>query len=416
MALTSRSVAVTGLGVVSALGADVALHYRRLCSGESGIVARLLKDGIPVNTWAPVDSRAYRRRIENRMLRKLLQPSAAMAVVAAGQAIEDAGLLRDSGRLARAGIFVGSVSFELTPDLFLPALELSINKAGDFDFESFANRGMSQLDPLLIVKGLPNGGLCGIAIEFGVLGPNLNIANDSIGGTQAIAAAVAAIASGDTEIAIAGGYDSLLQAEHMVSDYLEGRFGESGLNGYTVGEGAAMCVLESAEHALGRGARIYAEIASVEENCGEFTNGCMPLVAVARRALESAGLESELQAPQILFGDLLGIDTDDKRELVALPVALGTSAAITGHVGALGFTGAASGAFSFVHAALSISTSIIPPAVNCFGYSSPPGVRIITHSELTQSDTRLVWHSDGGLKNVAIVLRRSPYSDGGRTE
>jgi 3-oxoacyl-[acyl-carrier-protein] synthase II len=344
------------------------------------------------------------------MLRKLLQQSSTMAVVAAGEALDDAGLRNDAKRLTLSGIFIGSVSFEMSPELFVPALDVSINKTGDFDSEYFANRGMAQLDPLLIVKGLPNAGLCGIAIEFGLLGPNLNIANDSIGGTQAIAAATAAIANGDAEIAIAGAYDSLLQPEYMAAHFIESRFANANHTGYSVGEGAAMCVLESIEHARSRGARVYAEIASVEENCGSEQKTCSALAGVARRAIESAGVECSEQVPNIVFGDLLGIHRDDDRELCAARMVLGKSAAITGHIGAIGFTGAATGVFSFVHAVLSLSTGVVPPTLGrCYDQSQP--VRIIAQAEEAQTDMRLVWHSDQGLKNVAIVLRRADFSN-----
>ena len=190
--------------MVSALAPNCAEHYRRLLAGESGLVEQPVEDGLPVKTWAPAWRDRYGSRIENRMLRKLLQPSAAMAVLAAGQALTDAGLRNDAERLERTGLFIGSVSFELPQGLYVPALDASLNTAGQFDFKYFAQRGMAALDPLLIVKGLPNAGLCGISIEFGVLGPNLNIANDSMGGLQAVAAAMAAIVRGDAEIAVAG--------------------------------------------------------------------------------------------------------------------------------------------------------------------------------------------------------------------
>ena len=89
----SARVVITGMGVVSALGVGLDTHYPRLLTGKSGIVDRVVEppDDLPVYAWAPVQGFPSGKIIRNRMLRKLLQPSAAMAVVAAGEAIRDAG-------------------------------------------------------------------------------------------------------------------------------------------------------------------------------------------------------------------------------------------------------------------------------------------------------------------------------------
>jgi 3-oxoacyl-[acyl-carrier-protein] synthase II len=411
--MNSDGVVMTGMGVVSALAASLKEHYPLLLAGRSGIVKRVIDppDDLPVSAWAQAPHQLVSQRITQRMLRKLLQPSAAMAVVAAGEALKDAGLEQDFECLEQTGLYIGSVSFDLPPSQFVPAIEVSIGQEGGFDLARFATRGMAQMDPLIIVKGLPNAGLCGIAIEHGVLGPNLNIANGSVGGAQALGAAAAAIWRGDVQVALAGGYDSLLQPEHIVAELLGGRLsnsdnnnGQSSAGGYVVGEGAAICVLESEEHARRRGAKIYTKVVAAEETSGGADSLSDALEKAARQALDKARMDERSCFPQIIFGDLLGIQPDDAREMMVAAHVLGESAAITGAVGALGFTGASCGVFSVVHAARAIAEGRVPPTVNRPTDNQHRGPRVIAEAEARPLTSALVWRSDHGMRNVAIVL------------
>lgn len=398
-------VVVTGLGVVSALGTGTDEHFRRLFAGDCGVTGRQPgpHDDLPVPVWAPVQGFQAAEAIRNRMLRKLLRPSAAMAVVAAGEALRDAGLEGDAATLEAAGLYVGSVSFDLPFTHFLPAIEVSCDREGGFDFARFATRGLAQIDPLLIVKGLPNAGLCGIAIEHGVLGPNMNVANGAIGGLQAVAAAAAAIRRGTVEVALAGGYDSLLLIEHMTAAVVSGRLpGDDTAAGYALGEGAAICVLESAEHARRRGARVYAGIVGEEETTLPAENGHQGLELAARQLLARSG-PAGVPRPDVVFGDLTGRDADDAGELCAAARLLGPSA-ITGAVGALGFTGAACGAFSLVHAARAIAEGRVPPTVGGARRPAEGPSRVVREAETRPMPSALVWRSDRGVKNLAVLL------------
>ena len=353
---------ITGIGVVSPLAPALAAHHQRFRAGESGVVAREAGDSFAPR-WAPAYDERMSQSIANRMLRKLLQRTAAMAVVAAGEAIADAALQHDAETLAGTSLYLASVSFDVPQSHFLPALEASLGEDGAFDVTRFAVRGIPQIDPLLIVKSLPNAGLCAIAIEHGVLGANLNISSGSSGGAQALAMAARAIELGDAEVAMAGAYDSLLQPEHVVAEVLRGRVAAPG-------EGAVMFVLESAERARSRNAKVYAAIVAADESFDS-------LHAAAARALAASG-----RTPRQVFGDLLGDEREDARERALARTLLGDDASIEGAADALGFTGAASGLFSAAHAALAIRER--------------------------RAHDALVWRSDGGLRNVALVLAAVP--------
>lgn len=355
--VTARKAAVTGIGVVSPLGANLRDHHARYRERASGIVVRDANSHIAPR-WAPAHGETMSRTIGNRMLRKLLQHTATMAVVAAGEATRDAGLHDDAAALARMSLHLASVSFDAPRSQFTAALEVSIAPDGTFDPNRFATRGIPHVDPLLIVKSLPNAGLCGIAIEYGVLGPNLNISSGSCGGAQALAMAARAIRLGECDVAMAGAYDSVLAPEHLAAEVLDGLIAAPG-------EGAVIWVLESEEHARRRGARVYATIAASHESFDSLEDA-------AAGAMRTSG-----RRPQHVFGDLLGGD-GDAREWSAARALLGEDAAIEGAADLIGFTGAATGMFSATHAALAI------------------------HEQRMQE--ALVWRSDGGTRNVALVV------------
>jgi 3-oxoacyl-[acyl-carrier-protein] synthase II len=349
----SRRVVVTGVGIVSPLAATAPEHWRRYREGASGVTIRDAASSIaPFGAPAYVESMP--QLVRNRMLRKLLQKTATMAVVAAGEAARDADLAGEADTLARMSLYVASVSFDAPQSNFAPALEVSIDAEGRWDPTRFATRGIPRIDPLLIVKSLPNAGLCGIAIEHGVLGPNLNISSGSCGGAQAVARAARAIELGFADVVMAGAYDSVLGPEHLAAEVLDGMT-------VAPGEGAVMWVLESEEHARKRGARSYARIVASHESFNSLHDA-------AQRAVRMSGRQ-----PRHVFGDLLS-----GGEAVIAREVLGHDAQIEGACDAIGFTGAASGVFSATHAALAIRDGGILDA--------------------------LVWRSDRGQRNIAIVL------------
>ncbi len=387
--------------------------------------------GIPLHFQAAIAGFDARRAIANRMLRKLLQPSGAYAVAAAGEALADAGLPARppraeggegsaAGPLAAAALYFGSVSYDLPSRLYVPALRASLDAAGRFDFARFGTQGIGLVDPLLIVKGLPNAALCGIAIEHGIEGPNANFANGAVAGLEAIAAAAAAIRRGDAEIALAGGADSLLQPEHWIEHHLRGRLwpGEvpraaccrpfaPDAQGYLPGEGAAVVVLESAAHARARGARVYAEIGADGDTAAADApeDGEDALAAAALQAIEG-------DRPGAVFGQGVGTLDDDRREAAVhrrlFAAAEGeTAVPFTSATGALGWTGAASGAFAVVHALRALATGRLPPTAGCGAVGAGmtlPVMRTMTEARI---DSALAWASDEGRKHAALMLWRA---------
>jgi 3-oxoacyl-(acyl-carrier-protein) synthase len=304
--------------------------------------------------------------------------------------------------------------------VFIPPLRASLTRDGEFDISLFARRGMRLLDPLFLVRALPNAGVCGISVEHQVLGPNTNLTNGSTGGLGAVALATAAIARGGLDCAVAGGYDTLLTLDSIAEQFVAGRLSRHGgdpalackpfdlhRDGLVVGEGAAFVVLEARRHAEARGARIYAAVDGVGEatDVGQLRSGAAP-DGTGLHMAASMGLRQAGRSPADLgavFGDGLGTVRDDLREGHAVRLLGAPEAPVTAATSAIGFTGAASGMFSLVHAALALHDGVAPPLVNCTEPDPECAVPFLTAPEPLRKDAAIVWNSDRGVKNVAVV-------------
>lgn len=418
-----NKVLITGVGVFSPLSLTVDQHFQDWIDGKSAVVSAadpVFKDSPHLEARVPDFDR--KSVLNNRMLRKVLSPSAGYAVGAARAAIADAGLSDNYPVLEQCGLWVGSLSLEVDPDLFIPALRASLNAQKEFDMSLFARRGMKLLDPLFLVRALPNAAVCGISVELQVLGPNTNFTSGTSSGIMAIYSAAAAIQRGEIDCALAGGLDTLLGmdsiAEHLIANHLSHDFTcpakatrpfDQNRDGFALGEGAAFVLLESESHATQRGARPYAALLGtamttdtrliVAQNRGDST----ALAQAARLALEESDCKPEDVG--LIVGDGLGCELDDLREACAFEaIQDGGPAVFTASTASLGFTGAASGAFSFVHASMALKRQVLPPLINCEHLDPRCNVRFLPVAEPSQFKRAMVWNSDRGIKNVAMVL------------
>jgi 3-oxoacyl-(acyl-carrier-protein) synthase len=415
-------VLVTGIGVVSALAIGRGEHLRRLLLGEASAAAT--PPSAIYHQACPLEARVggfdRRQQIRTRMLRKLLTTSAAFAVAAAAEALADAGIAPQAPELASCGLYAGSVCIDFDPEIFIPALRESLDPAGRLDAERFARRGLFVLDPLFLVKTLPNGGVGGIAIEHQVTGPSLNITNGTASGLQALLAACRAIRTGATELALAGGYDSLLSMDSVAEHLLGGRVAVDaslpGLacrpfdlrrQGYVLSEGSAFLLLESAAHAARRSARAYGQILGGGQSTAVAAAGAGAggggLVDAARCALEQA--ECPPAEVGAVFGDGLAVEADELLEAAAVRQLFGArQPAYTAATASLGFTGAASGTFSLAHALESLRGGVLPPMINCGQPDPRCGLDFVHRPRQLALRRALVWSSDRGAKNAAVVV------------
>jgi 3-oxoacyl-[acyl-carrier-protein] synthase II len=414
--VSANRVVVTGVGAVSPLANSAKQHFERMVAGHSAV--ERLDDSAYANYAPMLQARVQdfdrREFIVDRMLRKLLSPSPAFALAAATDCLRDAGMLGTD--VTDCGLYVGSVCLDADPEAFIPALRESIDASNQVDLSRFATHGIKLVDPLFLVKSLPNAGLCAIAIQHQALGPNANITNGSVSGLQAVISATDALRRGEAEMALAGGYDSLLRMDSIVDHLLAGRLAGNHFepraacrpfdrrrSGYALAEGAAFLMLETLDRAKARGATIYGELLSSGQTAMpshrlEATREHDGLVACVRQTLR------DLVRPAVVFGDGRANDLDDDREVGAYSELFGGDPIpFTAFTGAIGYPGAAAGAFSLVHAMLAIRDGVVPPMINCDDPVAPAHVDFVHEARRVAPHSALVWTSDRGIKNAAIL-------------
>lgn len=368
-----RRVVVTGLGAVTPLGKDVATTWAALIAGRSGITRITCMDAsfLPSPIAGEVKDFDPTGIIEAKELRRL-DRSTQLALVAAYEAVTDAGLAEGGYAPEEVGVIFGSGAGG-------PGLILENQKI-------LEERGPRRVSPFLIANMLPDTASGYIAIRWNAIGPNMAVtAACSTGGT-AVGEAFETIRRGDAEIVITGGTEAPFQPVFMASFVAMRALAEGpdparackpfdrNRNGFVVSEGAAALVLESLEHAQARNARIYAEMVGYGSSNDAYDmiasaeSGRGPIHAM-RLALRKAGLAPE----EIDYINAHGTATplNDRVETAAIKSVFGEHAyrlAVSSTKSMTGHMMGAAGAFEALATVLTLYHQIIPPTIN---YETP---------------------------------------------
>ena len=382
-------VVITGLGAISCAGTGINESWENIVSGNSGIdrITQFDPEMAPVKIAGEVKGFEPKEYIKDRKSLKIMYRNVQFGLAAAKLAIDDSGLETDKVDPLRFGSFIGSGGggFDEGPgnkDL-AQVIKASWNETEKrFDAGKFGAEGIEKLYPLWLLKTLPNNVFCYISIYYNAQGVNDNVISSFTGGSQAIGDAFNAIKRNDADIVLAGGYDTLIMPNNISSFYnlnLMPKNNDSKTafrpfdkqrDGFVIGEGAGMVLLEELSHARKRGAKIYGELVGYGNSSNAF-DLCKPpsegtgLVTAIKMACKSAGINSG----EIGYVNADGIGTveSDRAETVAIKTVFSNDAArmvlsstkpITGHVGA------ASGAIELIICTMAINKGVVPPTIN----------------------------------------------------
>jgi len=368
--VSQRRVVVTGLGIISPVGLSVAEAWDNIIAGSSGIRPITEFDVLefPVRFGGTIkgfDVSAYFSRKDARRMERFIH----YGVAAGTQAIRDSGLEITEENAERIGASIGSGIGGL--------------RGIETNYGAFLKGGPRKISPLFVPANIINMIAGNLSITYGLKGPNIAMVTACTSGTHSIGEAARIIAYGDADVMLAGGAEmatthtglggfAAAKALSTRNDdpQAASRPWDRDRDGFVLGDGAGVMVLEEYEHARARGATIYAEISGYgmsgdayhmtqPSKCGEGAARCM------RNAIRDAGLNPE----QIDYINAHGTSTQagDVAEVQAIKTALGNHArkvavsstkSMTGHL--LGAAGGVEAIFSV----LAIRDQIAPPTIN----------------------------------------------------
>ena len=363
-----KRVAVTGLGVISPVGNNVADFWKSLVSGKNGIdkITHFDTEDYKVKLAAEVkdfDPLLYMEKPEVRKTDLFVQ----YAIAAASQAVSDS-KIDSSVNPERFGVYFGS----------------GIGGFNTFtaEHESLLNKGPRRVSPMFVPKMISNIAAGNIAIKFNAQGPCISVTTACATSTSCIGEAFRAIKFGYADAIIAGGSEASITPLAVAGftncmalcastdkDAASIPF-DMRRNGFVMGEGAGAVILEEYEHALKRGAHIYCELAGYGSTCDAYhVTAPHPDGIGGANAIKLAVSEANIENEEQIYINAHGTSTplNDKTETLAIKKALGEEKArgvsisstksMTGHM--LGAAGAAEA----IASVLAIENGIIPPTI-----------------------------------------------------
>ncbi len=419
---TPRRVVVTGMGIACPLGLGVARVWKRMLASESGIgsiqsfdttnltakiagqvpVGTKADGGLDLNEWiAPKDQKKMDRFIQ-------------LALVAAGEAVADSGWEpQDEPSRCRTGVMIGSGIGGL-PTIYEASLLISQGK-------------QRRISPFFIPSALINLASGHVSIRYGFKGPNHSVVTACASGVHAIGDAARLIALNDADVMVAGGAEAAVSeigmagfcaARALSTDFNDqptrgSRPWDADRDGFVMGEGAGVLILEELEHAKARGANIYAEVVGYGMS-GDAYHITAPAEhhEGAFRAMQAALGDARLTPADIQYVNAHGTSTPlgDDLELEAVERLFGDAAqglAMSSTKSAVGHLLGAAGAVEAVFSILAIRDRVAPPTLNLEKPSRESVIdRVALHAQERPIDVALSNSFGFGGTNASVIFSR----------
>lgn len=413
-----RRVVVTGMGIVSPVGTGVEHAWKNILAGKSGVrkvdsfeVEDLASQiaGVPEVGTEPGQYNPD-AVVEPREQRKL-DKCEIYGIVAADEAIKDAGLDNYAGDKTRIGVSVGSGIGGFNT-IYDNCIELH-------------EGGPRRVSPFFIPKGIINMAAGNISIRYGFQGPNISVVTACATGAHSIGEAARMIQYGDADIMVCGGTEgavsrialagfSAMKALSTRNDEPEkaSRPWDKNRDGFIMAEGAGVLVLEEYEHAVARGAKIYAEVAGYGMSADAYhITAPAPNGEGGKRAMMSALADAGLKPSDVDYVNAHGTSTGlgDVGELAAVQdlfagtdVCMSSTKSMTGHL--LG----AAGAVEAIFCVLAIRDGVVPPTINLDDPEDAVGdFDLVPHVAKKRKVDVAVSNSFGfGGTNASLVLKK----------
>lgn len=411
--LSKRRVVVTGMGMVCPVGLNVEQSWQAILAGKSGVA---LVEGFdttdyPTKIWAKVKNLNVEDYIPPKDARKM-DVFTQYGMIAADQALADSGLVIDENLSSQAGVAVGAG---------IGGIETITNNQ-----DKLLNGGSRKVSPFFIPAGIINMVAGQISIKHQLKGPNISVVTACTTGTHNIGLAARMIAYGDATVMVCGGAEmtstplclagfSALRALSRRNDEPEkaSRPWDKDRDGFVMGEGAGILVLEEYEHAKARGAVIHAELVGFGMS-GDAYHITAPDENAdgATRTMQVAIHDAAIDITKVDYINAHGTSTylNDKNETSAVKrifkdhayrLAMSSTKSMTGHL--LGAAGAVEAIFSI----LAIKHQVAPPTINLDNPDEDSDLNYVAHTPQQMRIDYVLSNSFGfGGTNGSLLFKR----------
>jgi 3-oxoacyl-[acyl-carrier-protein] synthase II len=425
-----RKVVITGIGVVAPNGIGKKAFWSACLKGQSAVrpIRSFDASSHPIKIAAEVQGFDVGSYLTNGHKKSIKVMSRAMqfAVGAASLAIEDSGLDWPCHDPERVGVVMGTGIVPMDLAELAPALAQACDAEGHLQTTRLGESGGSALFPLWILKHLPNMVAAHISLIFNAQGPNSTVTTACAAGTQAVGEAFRLIERGDADLILAGGADSrmdplLLLAYAALGAVSRGerpavevsRPFDAERDGFVLGEGAAVLMLEELDHARQRGAEIYAEVLGFGSSFDAYSvTKPDPQARGAVRAMEWALREARVDRQEIDYINAHGTSTrlNDLMETTAVKRVFGEGARelpLSSIKSMVGHLIGAAGAVEAAALALTLRDGALPPTINQT-HPDPDCDLDYVPNQARELPVRAAMSTSFGFggQNAALVMRR----------
>jgi len=383
-----RRVVITGMGCITPIGNTVSDTWNAMCEGRSGIdkITYFDASNFPTKFASQVKDFHFDRYVDDVEEFEHAGRNIRFAIGAARQAVNDSGMFDSKIDPARFGVYLGAGEGQQDFMLFMD-LVARANREGGLNLEEFTRMGLERLNPQEELEQEPNMPAGHLAALFNAQGPNLNCLTACAASSQAIGEAAEIIRRGEADVMLSGGAHSMIHpfgltgfnlltalSTHNDDPQRASRPFDKNRDGFVLGEGAGMLILEDLDHAKRRGARIYGELKGYGSTADAYRiTDIHPegrgAVACIKMALRDAGMNTD----DIGYINAHGTSTEvnDKVETSAIRQSLGADAyktPVSSIKSMMGHLIAAAGSVEAITCILAIQEGVLPPTIN---YETP---------------------------------------------
>ncbi|HDT8292701.1 TPA: beta-ketoacyl-ACP synthase II [Listeria monocytogenes] len=410
--MDKRRVVVTGVGAVTPIGNDAETSWENAKKGVNGVakMTRLNPDDFPVKIAAELKDFDVEKYLEKKEARKM-DRFTHYAIASAEMAVQDSGLVIDDSNANRVGVWIGS--------------GIGGMETFETQYEIFLNRGHRRVSPFFVPMMIPDMGSGQVSIRFGAKGINSTTVTACATATNSIGDAFKVIERGDADAMITGGAEAPITKMSLAGFTANKALSlnpdpetacrpfDKDRDGFIIGEGAGIVILEEYEHAKARGAKIYAEIVGYGATGDAYhITAPAPNGEGAARAMKMAIDDAELTPDKVDYINAHGTSTpyNDEYETQAIKTVFGEHAkklAISSTKSMTGHTLGASGGIEAIFALLTIRDNIIAPTIHLKNQDEVCDLDYVPNEAREANVNVVISNSFGfGGHNATLVFKR----------